>query len=337
VWQKHFFALKEKQNVVESTIKITNSYFENDVDFSNTQFEKDVDFTNSSFLESSYFNGTVFKSYLANFNEVNFSGDACFYGADFSGEANFNHVNFSGDICFHDASFSGPHVDFKNAHFRRKANFMGAIFRKRAVFDNANFSATTIFNHTEFNDVRFVNTMFTNISFNGTDFNRMEISWTDLKDALVFDGPAYKKLIKNFEEKEQFEDANAASYQYRLLRQADKEWSLSKLKDLVARFFFGYGLKPGNILLWAVLLIIVFALVYWRGDGIRRLKENDRANNRATLWDAIYFSMSTISTVGYGDWYPVNRYRMIAILEGFLGWIFLALFIATFTDVILRP
>lgn len=254
-WEKGCFALKEKLNVVESTITITNSVFENDVDFSNTQFENDVDFYNSSFLESSYFNGTVFKSYLVNFNYVNFSGDACFYGADFSGEANFNHVTFSGDTCFHDATFSGRHLDFRNAHFRRKANFMNAIFRTKAVFNNANFSATTTFDFNEFDNVLFLNTTFTNVSFNGTDFNRMEISWSDLNDNLIVNGPAYIKLIKKFREMEQFEDADAAYYQYRQLSQADKEWSFSKLMDVVAGASCGYGVKPGYTLIWGFILI----------------------------------------------------------------------------------
>jgi uncharacterized protein YjbI with pentapeptide repeats len=324
-WQKDCFDLREELNVVNSTITITNSFFENDVDFSNTQFENDVDFTNSSFLGSSYFNGTVFKSYIANFNDVNFSGEACFYDADFSGEANFEHVDFRGDICFHDASFTGPHADFRNAHFRRKADFMGAIFRKRATFENGNFSATTIFNHTEFDSGRFLNTTFTNISFKGTDFNRMEISWTDLKDDLVFNGPAYIKLIRNFREIEQFEDADAAYYQYRRLSQANKKWSFSKLMDVVAWLSCGYGVKPGFALILAFVLIMVFALVYWLGDGIRRLKENDGDNNRVSRWtsfyNSFYFSVVTFTTVGYGDWYPEDRYRIVVMIEGVLGFI----------------
>jgi hypothetical protein len=46
--------------------------------------------------------------------------------------------------------------------------------------------------------------------------------------------------------------------------------------------------------------------------------------------------MGTVITVGYGDWYPEDRYRIVVMIEGVLGWLFLALFVATFTDVILN-
>jgi hypothetical protein len=84
----------------------------------------------------------------------------------------------------------------------------------------------------------------------------------------------------------------------------------------------------------AFVLIMVFALVYWLGDGIRRLKENDGDNNRVPRWaafyNAFYFSVVTFTTVGYGDWYPEDRYRIVVMIEGVLGWLLLALFIHDF-------
>ncbi len=78
---------------------------------------------------------------------------------------------------------------------------------------------------------------------------------------------------------EQFEDADAAYYQYRRLSQANKKWSYSKL----------YGI------------------------------------NQVSFWDAFYFSLVTFTTVGYGDWYPEDRYRKFVMSEGVLGWLLLCL------------
>ncbi len=165
----------------------------------------------------------------------------------------------------------------------------------------------------------------------------MNVEWSTLKDALVFDGPTYIKLIKNFREMEQFEDADAAYYQYRRLSQANKNGSLSKSEDVVAWLTCGYGVKPEYPLIWGVGIILGSAFIYWLGSGIRRLKESDGDDSRVSFWDAFYFSMVTFTTVGYGDWYPVGRYRIVVIIEGLIGWLLLALFLVTLANVMIRP
>jgi len=55
------------------------------------------------------------------------------------------------------------------------------------------------------------------------------------------------------------------------------------------------------------------------------------------LWNCIYFSFSTFTTVGLGDWYPTgNLNRAIVMIEGSLGWLSLGLFITTYANVLLR-
>ncbi len=55
------------------------------------------------------------------------------------------------------------------------------------------------------------------------------------------------------------------------------------------------------------------------------------------FWKCFYFSFSTFTTVGLGDWYPSgNLNRTIVMLEGALGWLCLGLFITTYANVLLR-
>ncbi|HHJ51908.1 MAG TPA: two pore domain potassium channel family protein [Caldithrix abyssi] len=55
------------------------------------------------------------------------------------------------------------------------------------------------------------------------------------------------------------------------------------------------------------------------------------------LWNCFYFSFSTFTTVGLGDWYPTgNLNRAIVMIEGALGWLSLGLFITTYANVLLR-
>ena len=68
-----------------------------------------------------------------------------------------------------------------------------------------------------------------------------------------------------------------------------------------------------------------------------RLKEGDEDDSRVSFWDAFYFSVVTFTTVGYGDWYPADRYRKFVMIEGLVGWLTLALFLVTLANVMIRP
>ena len=227
---------------------------------------------------------------------------------------------------------------------------------------------------------------------------------------------------------EQFKDADDAYYQYRRQSQANKKWSFSKLGDIFMWLSCGYGVKPQYTIILAVVVILIYTIIYWLGNGIRRLKESDeggylfswdnvpgkdnerlirylgsnfsidQAENveirksddgktihicnddestkimidekeeKATLktsdhetlhlkvkkengelniyeggkqdvsfCDAFYFSVVTFTTVGYGDWYPKDRYRKFVMIEGLVGWLTLALFLVTLANVMIRP
>ena len=324
--------------------------FSGSVNFQFANFSGDVSFEDAVFSDDARFGVADFNGYT-DFSRAVFSGDgsfscanftdiATFYGADFSGDAYFSNADFGGYTSFIATKFNGD-ANFRGTKFNGDANFGTADFGGDALFDSTDFTGKATFSHTEFNKVSFRMSRFTNVSFKESDFNRMKVEWFSLKGALVFDGPTYIKLIKIFREIEQFEDADAAYYQYRRLSQAKKKWSFSKLMDVVAWVSCGYGVKPGYPLIWAFVLIMVFTLVYWRGKGIKRLKENDGDKNRVSRWaafyNAFYFSVVTFTTVGYGDWYPEDRYRIVVMIEGVLGWLLLALFIVTLANVMIRP
>ena len=370
--------------------------------FWGARFDGDARFLHVSFEDYAYF------------DNASFDGDVLFSGASFCDGAKFSDARFSGNAHF-GASFDEAYFEY--ARFGGRASFSCASSNGYIIFNHAIFSDTAYFKDARFDKVVFKNTTFTEVNFNEIGFRSMEISWSSLKDALVFDGPTYIKLIKNFREMEQFGDADDAYYQYRRLSQANKEWSFSKLSDIFMELSCGYGVKPWRAPVWGVLIIFIFGLIYMPGtlnfwpftlryrpftlfdwlreSGIRRLKERDEGDEQdaslcevlyfiivaltiigfmwlscgygvkphytailavaiififghiyrgndidkrdASFCDAFYFSVTTFTTLGYGDWYPKDRYRMFVMIEGLLGWLTLALFLVTLANVMIRP
>jgi hypothetical protein len=79
--------------------------------------------------------------------------------------------------------------------------------------------------------------------------------------------------------------------------------------------FTGAFIKPIRFVLLSILTIALFAVFYRihpSGFGGSGTKVN-------TIWDALYFSGVTFTTIGYGDITPLGALRALTILEGLIG------------------
>ena len=56
-----FYGINENRSIVQSNIKIKNSFFENGLDLSCTTFNAPIDFDGTTFNDSADFNGSTFK------------------------------------------------------------------------------------------------------------------------------------------------------------------------------------------------------------------------------------------------------------------------------------
>jgi len=311
-------------------------------------FNDRADFTHADFNNEAYFTHVHFID-KADFSKVIFIGMADFYGADFNDIADFTPVKFKNEADFTDANFNDM-ADFESANFNDRANFCGAFFNDKANFCGAyfndetnfmdsNFASTADFLDADFCDrVYFSGATYYKINLTGACFKEdIEANWDSLEETLVCDGAVYIKLIKSFRNNEQFEDANRVYYIYRKDSQSDKSISLSKLGDIIMWISCGYGVKPGNAIVLSFFTVSIFALFYWKGNGIKYLKWPDENDNIGmSFLDAFYFSVVTFTTIGYGDWYPTGKYRLFVMLEGILGWLLLALFLVTLTNIMIK-
>ena len=328
--------------------------FDSYTNFSGAQFQKEALFSDVDFSGALDYSAATFAA-TANFFQSRFN-TASFSGAVFSGPAQFGLAKFSGLSSFGDACFAGE-AGFNLARFSGAAYFSGAEFQKDAFYGLTKFEDIVSFQDARFaGDLNFkggsISTLLfekaklgrdSRIILNDTDFARFKAHWKDIADNVVWDPGAYLALVSNYHGLGWSEDEEDCYYQYRKLDQSQEGWGVSKAIDLLAWLSCGYGVRPSYAVAWALLTILAFALVFWRGDGIRRSAkplhepaEQDTVPEHVTFRNALFFSTMIFLSQGPIDFLPVGRHRYNVILEGIFGWLLLALFLVTLGRVMIR-
>ncbi len=124
-------------------------------------------------------------------------------------------------------------------------------------------------------------------------------------------------------------------YQYSL--GSWQRW-MSKLVDLLS----GYGERPFRVVVFSSVLVMMCALFYFiagvqSGDEVIRYEMSSQlGQNWFAFLDALYFSVVTFTTLGYGDLTPLGPSRTLAALEAFIGNFSLALFVVVFVKKMTR-
>jgi len=123
-----------------------------------------------------------------------------------------------------------------------------------------------------------------------------------------------------------------------ITKSKDKKGLLSYLK----RFFiwlmlgfsyliWGHGEKPSRTFLTCAIIILLSALLYSLGHTIK-----EGIISRPNVSDAIYFSVITFSTVGFGDVTAVGLTKVVVMFESLSGIFIMPLFIVGFSRKYLR-
>ncbi len=91
--------------------------------------------------------------------------------------------------------------------------------------------------------------------------------------------------------------------QYNIRRKNWEEWykEHTRLKWLVQSFWWmsDYGLQTWRIIVTFFGLALIFALAYWLWPSC--VMANDKIGDIRGLWHALYFSVVTMTTLGFGD------------------------------------
>lgn len=361
----------------KKSVSFADAQFNKDASFSWVHFLGDANFNYTAFDGYCYFSSARFQG-LASFSDVAFRGVSDFSLANFSSKAYFIRSRFEGAASFSDAFFGGlaqfglarfqALSSFGSAVFAGEANFALARFEDAAYFSEARFRDNALFSLAKFDNIAsFQGASFggdlilkgahistfliergvygprVRIILNDTDFIRLRAPWREIGDRVVWDPGTYLALIQNYHTLGWSADEDDCYYKYRRLNQAGKPLGWSKAIDVLAWLSCGYGVRPSYAVVWSLLTILAFALVFWRGDGIRRSArplqgsvEVDPVPERATFRNALFFSTMIFLSQGPIDFLPVARHRYYVIIEGILGWLLLALFLVTLGRVMIR-
>ncbi len=358
------------------SVSFIDSQFQKDASFNYVRFLDDANFNYTTFGYYAYFSGAQF-SKDAQFSGVKFQGPLDFTSANITGIANFfesqfSATSFSSSIFFGPARFGLTRFSglssFGGALFAEEASFVLARFSDAAYFSQAHFKESAIFGLVKFEDIAsFQNAAFdsqlnlksaristllmensrfgknSKINLNDSDFNRLKAHWDQIKIYVIYDPGVYLALIDNYKGLGWHKDEDDCYFAYRRLEQSGKGIGWSKALDVIAWLSCGYGVRPGNTVVWALSTIFIYALIFWRGDGIRRSAkplqgspEIDAVPERATFKNALFFSTMVFLSQGPIDFLPVGRNRYYVIMEGILGWLLLALFLVTLGRIMIR-
>ena len=319
---------------------------------------------NANFVEAKFTGGD------ADFEGAEFTGgNADFWKAEFSGHVNFRGAKFTGGGAdFGGAEFTGGDADFWKAEFGGYAVFVGAKF----TGGDADFSGAKFVGHVGFEGAKFTSgdayfidaTFDKGLCLDFLKYDTLYITWDSIKDKLNYSGHVYLALIKNFKVIGRFSDADDCYYAYRKASQNEKIWysqkrfNFSKLLDWIGLVSCGYVVRLGTIFLWVLGSVLGFTLLYnlvpeSRGgiaeSGLSTVTME--AVNKSTLlftfssddgavspsfWECLYFSFTALTGGTPDGLHPVGLCKYAVMIEGVLGYLFLALFVVVLARKIIR-
>jgi hypothetical protein len=145
-----------------------------------------------------------------------------------------------------------------------------------------------------------------------SEFFRLEIPWKIIRDKLEYDGSAYLALVKNYNNLEWHEDADACYYEYRIIKSRELK-GVRKIFDFFLFYFYGYGIRP-EYPLAAMAAIFAFSTLVYLLEG-----------QASTTLDAAEISIKALTIQISTD--LVGLCKWCSIAERILGWLLMSSFL----------
>jgi voltage-gated potassium channel Kch len=237
------------------------------------------------------------------------------------------------------------------------------------IFENVSFAKTIIkgvnFKRCKFKDCLFIGTKFIDCEFHRCTFDNcnhykasFENTYINPKTFSNLLRPAdhsnigvyfYQQLLANSTDMGQNEFANIAEYYFKLWQryQLVYEWKKNEInnKEFISGWFpnfiyywiAGYGLKSKIFAIWTILMLTGIICLNYNCWNQLSINGKEGIVSNYSWVEAIYFSIITITTVGYGDLTPLSKFGMLMIsFEAIFGIIWLSVFASIIIKKVVR-
>ncbi len=341
--------------------------FNEHASFRKANFKGPVYFREATFEGYAGFEMAILEGY-AYFGKATFKGNTRFREATFEEYADFGKATFEGNTRFREATFEGD-ADFRLKYFVKILNFSGTkAFSGKKLFvklnnekGKINFKRAYLENtDLDIELVKGVLIDFTSALLRNTKIRREQIENHILQEKEKEFSKAkeiYLLLKNNFHSIGQYDDESWAFKKEKDMERKSNFHFKTLHKWLWSCFLnalYGYGEKPERVIVSAIAIIIIFAFVFMNfgidtnpqsdtipkynilkelfmgiryGDLLVRLKDISLEQ----IKNCLYFSTVTFTTLGLGDFHPVEGWGRIFVgTEAFIGALMMALFVYTF-------
>ena len=146
----------------------------------------------------------------------------------------------------------------------------------------------------------------------------------------------YRNIKTNFKNSGISYDAGIYFYREMTVKRLQMPYSTQRFVSKVVDLSTGYGERPFRIMSFSLVFILLYCVAFsllgihhTTGYFSRLLWGYSALENLAVLYDALYYSVVTFTTLGYGDYTPVGVGKAFAMTEAFFGPFLIALFVVT--------
>jgi hypothetical protein len=146
------------------------------------------------------------------------------------------------------------------------------------------------------------------------------------------DPRSWRELTHAFEIAKNIELKNYAEYRLRQLEEAKASFA-TRVSSVASRWFWGYGLRPLRVAGWFMVVLLVFAWIYWTQLDQYAADRPPASRNLFRAKHALVFSARTAWELSYGYANSTTRtFQVITTVESMLAKLLIACFAYALTQ-----